>query len=238
MKVVFFDADDTLWDIQNHYNDAMKDMAKLMTDRFNISVCQALERIEESNIATTKELGCTRHSFPTAIVRAFVSIANINDALITSNDILEIYRAADNIHDQIPELKPGVETTISTLNRNGYICKIITLGDQVTQSAKIYRSGIWEYIKETIIVPEKNVDTYVDIANKYNGPYIMIGNSMHSDINPALKAGWYAIHIPADTWSLDNAELVDCEEGKFHRVGNIKEVIEIVESIYGGAERM
>lgn len=238
MKVVFFDADDTLWDIENHYRDAIKSIAEKISGQFNLDLTYAINKLQESNIETTKEMGYTRHTFPTAVVRAFVSIANEHDKMITSNDILSIYISADQIHDQIPELKTGVESTISTFNRNGYVCKIITLGDQVTQSAKIYRSGIWEYIRESIIVPEKNIETYKNIAKEYNQPLIMIGNSMSSDINPALQAGWYTIHIPADTWELDNADLVEHKEGKFYRVENIKEVIDIVESIYGGAERV
>jgi putative hydrolase of the HAD superfamily len=108
------------------------------------------------------------------------------------------------------------------------------------QSSKIYRSGVHEYIKDAIIVPKKDVDTYRDIAHKYSdcGQLVMVGDSIANDINPALEAGWYAIHIPVEYRMYKDTEVVRHNEGKFFTVDNIKGVVDVIGSIFEGSERV
>jgi putative hydrolase of the HAD superfamily len=241
MKIIFFDADDTLWGgIQEVYDDARRNLVTFIRSRFDVSASYILERFNQEDYLAREKLDFSRHRFPTSAVRTFVSIANEQDGEITSNDILDVYMIADRVFDLIPELKAGVESTISTLNRSGYTCKILTLGDPIMQSSKIYRSGIHEYIKDSIIVPRKDVNTYLDIAHKYEdcGPLIMVGDSVGNDINPALEAGWYAIHIPVEYRMYKDVSVINSGEGRFFTVDNIKGVIDVVGSIFEGSERV
>ena len=239
MKMVFFDADDTLWDIITHYSDAMADAATKMSNDFNLPYDYIYDKIYKKNIETAKEIGHIRSQFPAAITKVFADLCKEKCIEIDTDSVLDTYISTDKVYDQAPEVKPGVKSTICALNRSGYVCKIVTLGDEVMQSAKIYRSGIWEYIRDAFILPVKDKEAYKDIANRFpdNDKFIMVGNSIRNDINPALEAGWYAIHIPVDTWELEHAKIIEHEDGKFFTVENIKDVAGVVDSIYEGTER-
>lgn len=234
MKLVFFDTDDTLWDIKKHYGDTRENVCRQLAKQYKVNVNDVQQTMKRMSIEVREKLGYGRYSFPTTAVKTLVEIALKEDLPISSNDILATYRIADEIHDQVPELRPGVASTISELNRKGYVCKILTLGDKVIQSAKIYQSGIWEYINESIIVPEKNEETYRNIMKRFSdsSDFIMVSNSIQNDINPALKAGWHCIHIPTEKEELRHEQIISSEEDRCFKVENIKEVVQVVKDIF------
>jgi FMN phosphatase YigB (HAD superfamily) len=240
MKLVFFDADDTLWGgVQEAYNESKDGFAEFISNKTGADKVYILELFEKEDHDLRKEFAFSRHRFPRAAANTLIMIANERNIVITPNDILDVYNIADAVYNFTPELKPGVLSTISMLNRSGYTVKILTLGDPIIQSSKIYRSGIHEYIKDVIIVPKKDVDTYLDIGGKYSEykPIVMIGDSIGNDINPSLAAGWYAIHIPSDeTWG--NTQIAEHEQGKLFTVDNIKGVIDVLGNIFEGSERV
>lgn len=233
MNLVFFDADDTLWEIKKHYKGAMGDISQQLAMQYKVNANDVRQIMERISVEVRERLGCGRHSFPTIVVKTLVEIAIKEDIPITSDDILAVYRIADEIHDQVPELKPGVASTISELNRKGYICKILTLGDRVIQSSKIYQSGIWEYINESIIVSEKNEETYRNIMKRFSDSsnFIMVGNSIEKDVTPALRAGWHCIHVPTGERQSEQGRVVNPEEKRFFGVENIKEAAQIIRDI-------
>ena len=102
------------------------------------------------------------------------------------------------------ELLEGVRETIESLSAD-YRLMLLTKGDLFDQESKLARSGMGEHFSAVEIVSEKNVDTYRNVMRRHAVQphrFLMIGNSLKSDILPALEAGATAIHVPYyTTWA-------------------------------------
>lgn len=125
-----------------------------------------------------------------------------------------------------PPIISGVQETLETLSGKGFKLYVLTRGIDVEQISKFKKSGLDKYFEDVVVVPVKNKDTYLGVAEKFNFSarnLCMIGNSVKADVNPALEAGWAAIHVPAPTaWSHDEAEIIEHPRG--HSVQRISDV--------------
>jgi putative hydrolase of the HAD superfamily len=121
------------------------------------------------------------------------------------------------IAEQEIELLPGVAETLNELaSRHRLI--LMTKGDQAEQADKLARSGLAEHFTAVEIVAEKDPPTYRAVMERHQlAPHTgwMIGNSIKSDINPALAAGLHAVFLfHPDTWVLEHADLAPAPEGQ------------------------
>ncbi len=121
----------------------------------------------------------------------------------------------------------GVKETLAYLSPRHDLF-LLTKGDSEEQKLKVERSGIEEYFKEVVIVPEKDVTTYHRIVSELQiDPQSawMVGNSPRSDINPALAAGLNAVYIPhPHTWHLEHEEVQPAGEGRLLTLSTFAEL--------------
>jgi putative hydrolase of the HAD superfamily len=107
------------------------------------------------------------------------------------------------------ELLPGVVETLQALD-DDYTLLVITKGDLFDQERKLIQSGLADHFAHVEIVSDKTPDTYRRIFDRHGqgtARAMMIGNSLKSDILPALEAGSWAVHVPHDlTWALEHAD--------------------------------
>ena len=112
---------------------------------------------------------------------------------------------------------------------------LVTKGDLFDQESKIARSGLAEYFSTIEIVSEKDPQTYRDLLDRHGiaaERFVMIGNSVKSDILPVVSIGGNAVHIPYDsTWELDQVDHGGAESEGFFEVAGISEVPEVLERI-------
>jgi putative hydrolase of the HAD superfamily len=105
---------------------------------------------------------------------------------------------------------------------------LLTKGDQEEQQLKIDSSGLQDYFRHVLIVPEKDVQTYLRLVSELEldpGQAWMIGNSPRSDINPALQAGLNAVFIPHEhTWGLEKQDVQHMGEGKLLSLNTFAEL--------------
>jgi putative hydrolase of the HAD superfamily len=126
----------------------------------------------------------------------------------------------------------GVEATLKSLS-NRYELMLITKGDQFEQERKIRISGISHYFDFLEVVGEKSVSTYRAVLGKYNldpTNFLMVGNSLRSDILPVLKIGGQAIYVPNEqSWFHENAsqeEISELEYAELERLNQLPEYLE------------
>jgi putative hydrolase of the HAD superfamily len=123
---------------------------------------------------------------------------------------LEIFTAGRAMIHKEVELLAGAEAALASLS--GKVERVlITKGDLLHQQRKLERSGLADHFDRVEIVSTKAADTYRRIFSQHQpAQSVMIGNSLRSDIIPALDAGLWALHVPHDlTWDHENAELPD-----------------------------
>ncbi|MGH9112175.1 MAG: HAD family hydrolase, partial [Acidimicrobiales bacterium] len=133
------------------------------------------------------------------------------------------------------ELLDGVEEVVTELAEAGRRLIVVTKGDLFHQEAKVAGSGLAERFAQVEIVSEKDVATYrrvIDTAEVAPQNFLMIGNSVKSDILPVVELGGHAAHLPyVYTWELEHVPDTDAERQGFHELTSIRDLPALVERL-------
>ena len=212
-QTLLIDADDTLWENNIYFERAIAAFIGYLNHRSYTpaEVRTALNAVERETILAH---GYGLSSFTRSLVTCFAQLspAPLTDAM--AERILGFARA---IAEQEIELLPGVKETLAELaGRHRLI--LMTKGNHAEQADKLARSGLSGCFSAVEIVQEKDPPTYREvIARQELTPHTswMIGNSIKSDINPALAAGLHAVFLfHKDTWVLEHAAIDPAPQGQ------------------------
>lgn len=205
ITTVGLDADDTLWHNESIFRLTQDRFRALMAD---IAPPEALEaklaEVERRNLAL---YGYGVKGFTLSMIETAMELTG-NEA--PSRIIAEILAAGREMLSHPVEPLPGVEAALADL-ANDYRLILITKGDLLHQEQKLAASGLGELFVQVEIVSEKDASTYERVFARYGAGAAraaMCGNSVRSDILPALEAGAYAAHVPYPlTWAHELAEV-------------------------------
>lgn len=207
IKIIAFDADDTLWVNEYHYHNAEKLFVQMMSKYCNPNDASLiLLRTEKENLPL---LGYGSKPFIISLIETAIELSG---GKISNDEIKQIIEIGKNTIGQEIELMPNVENVLKYLSAK-YPLVLATKGDLKEQESKIERSGLSKYFSSIRIVSEKTSDSYSQIIDYHNikaSEFLMVGNSFKSDILPVLEIGGYAIYIPAEiTWEHEIVEEKD-----------------------------
>lgn len=198
MKLIAFDADDTLWINEPNYVDVKQKLFDLMSRHVSQDVLSS--RFYATQMRNLESFGYGAKSFILAMIETAIELT---DGTITGSEIQQIIDTGRKLLDFPIEVLDGIPEVLETLSKD-FDLMVLTKGDLFDQESKIARSGLGQYFKHVEIVSEKNEKAYQRILEKYNlqpTDFIMVGNSLKSDILPVVHIGARAIHIPyAITW--------------------------------------
>lgn len=190
---IAFDADDTLWENELYYRQFEDYLCELLKNRMSAdSVSASLFENEMKNMPV---YGYGLKSVMLSMIETASQIAGQQESLSLAGKIIERGQA---IMNQNITLLSGVKKVLDTL-KNRYKLVLATKGDLLDQGNKIERSGLKDYFCHIEIMNEKDERNYRLLLSKLNcspDRFIMIGNSLKSDIIPVLKIGGGAAHIP------------------------------------------
>jgi len=212
-QTLLIDADDTLWENNVYFERAIAAFIGYLNhhEYSPAEVRLALNAVERETILAH---GYGLTSFTRSLVTCF---ERLSPAPVTEEKVQQILAFARSIAEQEIELLPGVAETVTELaGRHRLI--LMTKGNQAEQADKLARSGLATYFSAVEIVAEKDAATYRAVIERRElVPHTswMIGNSIKSDINPALAAGLHAVFLfHKDTWVLEHASLDSAPEGQ------------------------
>jgi putative hydrolase of the HAD superfamily len=224
--VIAFDADDTLWHNESIYYAAKKKLMELLSSYASEQEVEVeLDKREGKNLLI---YGYGIKSFTLSMIETAI---DITDGKIVGDAIRRIIEYGKGMLSTEVQLFENVKETISQL-AGSYDLMIITKGDLLDQERKLSQSGIDKYFTCVEIVSEKDERTYEKILTKYHIPperFIMVGNSLKSDILPVTKLGAIAVYIPAEVnWALDVIEDDEWPDGHYEieNVGQLPALIE------------
>jgi putative hydrolase of the HAD superfamily len=211
-QTLIFDADDTLWENNVHFERVVADFTEWLAhptlDRDEIRA--VIDDIERANAGVH---GVGAEAFLRNLGQAFEALAQ---RPATTADQAAIRAMAHALLNHEIVLMPAVEQTLADVGARHRML-LLTRGSESEQQRKIDASGIAHLFESTHIVAHKIPDTYRALATDRRldiGSCWMIGNSPRSDILPARAMGMRAVYIPnADTWSLEMTELDDHDDG-------------------------
>ena len=223
--VIGFDADDTLWHNESIFTITQEKFREILHSHNTELVNQTLSSTQIKNL---KLFGYGIKGFILSMVETSVELTN---GEIKGNEIQKIIDFGREMLANPIELLPHVQEVIEDLSRK-YRLLLITKGDLIDQETKIARSGLAEYFTGVEIVSDKNTETYEKILSRHEiiaSRFIMIGNSMRSDIVPIVQIGGQAVHIPYySTWDHEQKHpYIDPKNFKqLKHIGLLPELIE------------
>ena len=228
LTCIGLDADDTLWHNEKHFHFTQNLFADLLKDHAAADqLASKLLAAEKKNLAF---YGFGIKGFTLSMIETAIEVTEGNVPASTLKTILDAGRSM--LHHPV-ELLPHVKETLEALHAN-YKLVLITKGDLFDQERKVAASGLGDFFHGVEIVSDKSPDTYARIFSHYGtGPEhaLMAGNSLKSDVIPALTAGAWGVHIPHElTWALEHVE-APVGHGRFRAILNLDELSDIAESV-------
>lgn len=222
IQVIAFDADDTLWVNEPYFREAEDKFSELLEDYLPMHTAnRALLRIEIENL---KYYGYGVKSFMLSMVEAALEIS---DKTIGIDAIEKILQIGKDMLEKPVILLDGVEDVLKAL-KGKYKLVMATKGDLLDQERKLEKSGLAEYFHHIEIVSEKKEPNYEKLIAHLDIPahqFLMIGNSLKSDVLPVLNIGAYGYHVPYHTtWEHEKVDL-KIDHPKFKELGNIRELL-------------
>jgi len=203
---LLIDADDTLWENNVFFEQTIEEFLTL-SEPLGYSREYARRILNETERRNIRQHGYGVQSFGRSLEETYMKLAGQLAQRRTVKEIQSLVAALEKIP---PTLMEGVPETLNYLAPRHRLI-LFTKGQAAEQAAKVERSGLQKFFAAIEIVSEKNTPTYagmVDTHKIVKSHGWMVGNSPHSDINPALQAGLNAVFIPHhDTWELEHEEL-------------------------------
>lgn len=195
IKVIAFDADDTLWSNEPFFQDVERKYTELLSEYGSTKeISAALFETEMNNL---ESLGYGAKAFTLSMLETALRISR---QTISADKIQQIILLGKSLLEMPIELLPGVEDTLKALKAEGrYRLVVATKGDLLDQERKLKRSGLMPYFDHIEIMSDKTEKEYIRLLNQLQvtpEEFLMIGNSLKSDIRPVLAIGGYGVHIP------------------------------------------
>ena len=195
--VIGFDADETLWHNESIFTMTQEKFREILSSHSPEVVDQTLSSTQIKNLEI---FGYGIKGFILSMIETYIELA---EGEIQGNKIHQILDFGRQMLAAPIELLPYVQEVVDELSKI-YRLLIITKGDLIDQETKIASSGLSDYFTGVEIVSSKNSETYKKILSRHDiaaSRFIMIGNSMRSDIVPVVQIGGHAVHIPYyTTW--------------------------------------
>lgn len=195
IKVIAFDADDTLWSNEPFFQEVERKYTELLSEYGSSKEISAeLFKTEMNNLEC---LGYGAKAFTLSMIETALRISHQQ---IPAEMIQQIIFLGKSLLEMPIELLPGVEETLKALKAEGrYRLVVATKGDLLDQERKLKRSGLTPYFDHIEIMSDKTEKEYTRLLQLLQvspEEFLMVGNSLKSDIQPVLAIGGYGVHIP------------------------------------------
>jgi len=227
IKVIGFDADDTLWVNETYFREAELEFGKLMQQYETINkIDQELFKIEIDNLPI---YGYGVKGFVLSMMETALILSNNQVSQKTMNAIIDIGKTMLN---KPVELLDGVEKTLKSLSQSHRLI-MATKGDLLDQERKLEKSGLFKYFHHIEVMSDKKDSDYTKLLSHLDikpEQFLMIGNSLKSDVLPLVNIGANAVHVPFHTtWQHETIEKSVLNNNDYTTVENIQDVLKLFE---------
>ncbi len=223
IKVVVFDADDTLWDCQSHFDRMDDRMAEMLEPWCPHEIAHTeLLKTERDNLSLS---GYGSKAFTLSVLETAIRVSH---GAISSDNLATLIEMGKGLMRMPVEPLPEVTETLERMSR--YYKVVFTKGDLLDQEQKLHRSGLDTFFQHTEITSNKSEREFLRLCDKLSvKPHemVMVGNSFKSDIAPALAIGAWGIYIPYDVvWEIELAD--EFEHDHCFKINHFSEILKII----------
>ncbi|QFZ55601.1 HAD family hydrolase [Oceanihabitans sp. IOP_32] len=227
IKVIGFDADDTLWVNETFFREAEGQIQQLLLEYETPNkIDQELFKMEMKNLPL---YGYGVKAFILSMVEVALELSNYN---ISSKKIEAILKIGKNMLEKPVELLDGVEDVLSVMSKK-YKIILATKGDLLDQERKLEKSGLIKYFNHIEVLSDKQESNYSNLLNQLGvkpSEFLMIGNSLKSDVLPLVNIKSNAIHVPFHTtWVHEQVSEKETNGKTYKTIGSLKELLNVME---------
>jgi putative hydrolase of the HAD superfamily len=227
--VIAFDADDTLWHNESLYLYVQESFKRLLGQYHSPEWIE--QKLYETEMKNLQFYGYGIKSFALSLIETAIELT---EGRISGLEIQKVLDLAKEMLTAEIQLCEYAEDTVKRL-AGSYPLMLITKGDLLDQEAKIARSGLKPYFHFIEIVSDKTPETYAAILdrNKISPErFLMVGNSLRSDVLPVISVGGKAVHIPyALTWAHENVTLPEGARERYHELEHLGFLPALIETL-------
>jgi len=224
IDLIAFDADDTLWGNENYFYQTQNEYAQILSDYG----CKeaVLDRLHSTEIKNLKLYGYGVKSYTLSMIEAALSLSFRE---VPGELVAKILALGAKMLTEPVQPMNHVQQVLEKLSQSHDLITI-TKGDLLDQNRKMKKSGLIEYFSDVIVVSEKNDEAYKQIIEGRQVKaenFLMVGNSMKSDILPVLNIGGYGAHVPYQyTWEHEKLD-EPVEHEKLYELKDMKEILDL-----------
>ncbi len=225
-KWIGFDADDTLWENESYFREAEQKFCDMFKDEVsNEELVKLLYDVEIENI---QHYGYGIKGFILSMIQTSMKITGDQ---IANAKVEQMINLGKDLLNKPVHIIDGVEEVLQSLKYWGYRLVVVTKGDLLDQEKKLQKSGLAKYFHHIEIVSDKKEENYQKLLFHLDvspNEFLMVGNSLKSDILPVLNIGGSAIHIPFHTtWIHEHVDNVG-ELKNYIELKTIKEIHDVL----------
>lgn len=229
-KIIAFDADDTLWVNETIFTDTQELCKSILAPYIKPELMEdKLYEIERRNL---RHFGYGIKGFMLSMIETAIEIS---EGSISAKEIQKIIELGKEMIAHPVHLLDRVEDTIRILSEQ-YELMIITKGDLFDQESKVARSGLADFFTKIEIISEKDKSSYRRVLQRHQikpQEFIMVGNSLKSDVLPICELGGRAVHIPFHTtWALEQIDDHKVQHIQYTELSSISQLPSFLEKTY------
>lgn len=226
IKVIAFDADDTLWVNEPYFRETEKEFWQIIDNGKSLEdTTNELFKVEIGNIPL---YGYGTKAFTLSMIETALKTTNNT---ISSQQIADILELGKQQIQKSIELLDGIEDVLQILHKK-YKLVVATKGDLLDQERKLQKSGLLRYFHHIEVMTDKKESDYVKLLNRLDISaidFLMVGNSLKSDVLPVVNLGAKAVHVPFHTtWIHEQADKDEIEKADFYEIKTITDLLSLV----------
>lgn len=232
---ILFNLDDTLSYCNRYFNQVIDDFADQMTTWFtSIKKKEIKQKQLQIDVAAISQHGLKSERFPESFVGAYKYFCDLTGKKKDTNEIQYLRELGFKVFDIPVEPIPYMSETLQRLKEEGHELYLHTGGDEANQRRKIAQLEIATYFEHRVFISEhKDTTALSDILKTINAdPKVtwMVGNSLRTDIVPALEMNIHAIYVPAETeWQYNVVDVNVEHSSAFLKVNSLQEVPDVID---------
>jgi putative hydrolase of the HAD superfamily len=201
IRLVGFDGDDTLWRSEDYYRTAEKQYEEIIGQYIDLHDAGTLRHLLEVERRNLKVFGYGVKGMTLSMIEAAIELT---DGRIAARDLQRVVEIGRATLQHPVELIDGIREAVTAIAAALPVV-LVTKGDLFHQEAKIASSGLADLFPRIEIVSEKDPPTYARVLGEFGieaAQFVMVGNSLRSDIEPVVRLGGWGVHMPyAITWA-------------------------------------
>ena len=235
IELVALDADDTLWHNEPLFRTTQEQFRDLLSRYVEPGLVE--ERLNETERRNLEHFGYGVKGFVLSMIETGL---DLTDGRIEGADVRTIIEWGRDMLRSPVELLDGARESVEELAAS-FPLILLTKGDLFHQESKLARSGLGQFFVGVEIVSEKDAELYRSVMRRYRvAPerFVMVGNSLRSDILPVLEAGAHAVHVPyAVTWVHEQVPPEALQDAHYHEILELKDLAALLRRLSASGPR-